>query len=128
VGGARRRKLSIVVVDDDEGVRRLMKLVLVDAGHRVAVFESAEEAIASPSEVARADLFITDLKLPGMSGIDLLTRLASARPAACLLAITGFTLNPTLQARMRALRVNVLEKPFTPDVLVETTERICNKD
>jgi two-component system response regulator GlrR len=117
--------MRFLVVEDDDGVRRLIKLVLTEAGHTVASYDSAERALHVPAEIKRADVIIADAKLPGMGGLDFAHSVMTARPEACVLIITGFTEDRKLRARARSRGVHILDKPFTPRKLLATIARIC---
>jgi DNA-binding NtrC family response regulator len=117
--------MHILVVEDDDGVRRLLHLVLTEAGHAVKNYGNAEDAIRSRAEIERADLIIADARLPGMSGIDFAMRVRGYRPSACVLVITGFAEDPKITTPVRRLNLHVLEKPFTPETLLAIIARIC---
>lgn len=68
------RQLRIVVVDDDASIRRLIELILLRAGYRLALVANAPDALAEIT-AEPADLVITDLMMPDMSGLDLLRAL-----------------------------------------------------
>lgn len=70
-------KPTVIVVDDDESVRKAMKRLLVSNGYEVVTFESAEELLLSNPVWDKACLLL-DIRLPGMSGFDLYARLLSA--------------------------------------------------
>jgi signal transduction histidine kinase len=102
---------SLLIVDDDEGIRTLCQDCLADQGYRVRTADSAEAAL---SELAReaADVVITDLKLPGMDGIDLIREIAGQKRGTTILAMTGKgTIKDTVEL-MREGAFDVLPKPF----------------
>jgi FixJ family two-component response regulator len=70
------KTLTVIVVDDDESVRRAMRRLLKSNGFRVLTFESAEELLQSGLDWDKVCLLL-DIRLPGMSGLDLYARLAS---------------------------------------------------
>lgn len=110
---------AILVVDDEEPVRRLLFSVLGPAGYRLFEAGSAEEAEAMLSGVA-PDVVVLDVNLPGRSGHDFLRRLRSD-PAARLLPVVMLTGTPTVMDRLSAIDEGVtdfLSKPFSPDELL----------
>jgi putative two-component system response regulator len=110
---------TILVVDDDEPLRRLLSSVLSPGGFRVREAASAEEAEEMLSRTA-PDVVVLDVNLPGRSGHDLLRQLRSD-PATRLLPVVMLTGSPTRDSRLSALEEGVtdfLSKPFSPDELL----------
>src|SRR6266487_4481260 len=88
----------ILVVDDDESLRRVTAVQLEEEGYRVAVASRAEEAL---SILARSpqDLVITDLKMPGLSGVQLLKQIRADYPETTVILVTAFgTVESAVQA------------------------------
>jgi DNA-binding NtrC family response regulator len=107
---------SILVVDDERGVRTLCGDVLTRAGHKVSVAPSAEEALALAKDTAY-DLVLADVNLPGMDGIELCKKLRAARPEQTVILITGF---PSIENAVRGMKEGARDyvtKPFSPDEL-----------
>jgi CheY-like chemotaxis protein len=65
--------LHVLVVDDDEAIRGLVQLILIEAGHRVSTARSGEQALGLIDEEV-FDLILTDYRMPGMSGAELVGR------------------------------------------------------
>ncbi len=108
---------SILVVEDEAVVRRLIVKILQREGYHVTDVASAEEALAA----ARANpvrLLITDVRLPGMSGPDLARRLHTATPELKVLYISGYTDDPAARAGSHPPGAGFLAKPFTLNALV----------
>ena len=78
--------LNLVVVDDDEEVRRALRRLLRAMGHTVRIFGSAEEYEAAP---VAADCLIVDLRLPGLNGFELMERLRLRGSSTPIVFITG---------------------------------------
>jgi FixJ family two-component response regulator len=107
----------VAVVDDDESVREATQSLLLSAGFRAAVFASAEDFLQAPQRQDTACL-IVDVRMPGMSGLDLQQQLARRRSAIALIFITS---HEDDEARARALRagaVDFLYKPFSDEALL----------
>ena len=107
----------VAVVDDDESVREATQSLLLSAGFRAAVFASAEDFLQAPQRQDIACL-IVDVRMPGMSGLDLQQQLARSRSAIGLIFITS---HEDDEARARALRagaVDFLYKPFSDEALL----------
>ena len=80
---------KILVVDDDESLRRVMQMQLEEAGYEVLAASQGQDALAVMEDLTPA-LVITDLKMPGISGLDLLRKLREAYPETTVIIITAF--------------------------------------
>ncbi len=100
----------ILVVDDDESLRRVTQVQLQQSGYDVAAACDGSEAL-SALERFPADLVITDLKMPGMSGLELLKRIRSEYPEIVIIMVTAFgTIENAVEA-MRAGAYDYITKP-----------------
>ncbi|MEO8338399.1 MAG: response regulator [Nitrospirota bacterium] len=118
-----QRETSILVVDDEEGVRELLVKLLQSAGHRVRAVGSAREALAALQE-SPASLLITDVKLPDQDGIALLQQACELDHRMMGLVMTAFgTVDLAVQA-MKAGAAEFLMKPFENDMLLLTVNRL----
>jgi signal transduction histidine kinase len=110
---------TILVAEDSDPVRALMRDVLELRGHRVLAARSGEEAMAVAEQHAGPiDLLLADVVMPGMSGRELAERLGTSRPELRVLFVTGYTDDRILTEGLLQARIDLLEKPFTPDVLL----------
>lgn len=100
--------MSLVIVDDDEGARSAVSRMLRCMGHTVCAFESAE---AFETDAVAADCLIIDVRLPGLSGPELVDRLRSRGNLTPVVFITG---DAGIRARelVRATRTPLVAKPF----------------
>lgn len=106
----------ISIIDDDASLRQALSGLLRALGRRVRDFESAEAFLASDA-VAESACVVTDIHMPGLSGIALKQRLVASGVDAPVIMITGRG-EPALRSRAFASgAVCVLEKPFSPDAL-----------
>jgi DNA-binding NtrC family response regulator len=113
-------KHRILVVDDEEKLRRVIELQLSTAGFEVDKAASAEEALKL---VDRADLVLTDLKLPGMDGLALLAAIRRQNTHAPVVVMTAFgTIEVAVEA-MKAGAVDFLLKPFSLDHLMAVIQK-----
>jgi len=113
-------KPRILVVDDEEKLRRVIELQLVAAGFDVDKAASAEEGLKLAE---RADLVLTDLKLPGMDGLDLLAAIRRQNMNAPVIVMTAFgTIEVAVQA-MKAGAIDFLLKPFSLDHLMAIVQK-----
>ena len=108
----------ILIVDDDDHLRRALSDELNRLGHRTLVAASGAEALAELD--APIDLLLTDVQLPDMSGADVAARFSQRRPAMSIVYISGAS-DSRLRAVLPADAV-VLRKPFTTDNLIAALE------
>ncbi|HTM09547.1 MAG TPA: sigma-54 dependent transcriptional regulator [Verrucomicrobiae bacterium] len=104
----------VLIVDDEENVRALFKRILEKDGYDVEYAASGEEAFAH-LEARPCDLVLTDLKMPGMDGMELLTRGKALRPATTFVMLTAFG---TVQSAVEAMKqgaYDYLVKPVDKD-------------
>ncbi len=102
---------QILVVDDELGIREMLRAVLRADGHLVRLAASGEEGLRVLSREA-VDLLITDLSMPEMDGVELLRRASQESPETPAIVITAFGSKETAIEAMRHGAVNYLEKPF----------------
>jgi DNA-binding NtrC family response regulator len=111
------REPLILVVDDDPGSRRAMSLTLQTDGRRVEEFGDANSALNRASEDTSVALVVTDLKMPGKTGLELATELAAIRPDVSILLTTAFGDVDTLLAARALGTVDYVAKPIAKDDL-----------
>jgi len=112
----------ITVVDDDASVRESMSSLLRSLGHAVKEFGSAEELVASAA-LDETDCVITDVRMPGMSGLELQRRLAISHPRLPVILMTAHASDE--EVRLRALKdgaVAYLSKPLDEETLLSAVE------
>ena len=113
---------SILVVDDEKQIRRILALLLKERRHQVAEAGSGEEALAILAE-SKPDLVLLDLKLPGIDGLETLRHLHAASPATDVIMMTAFgTIGSAVEAIRRGA-VDYVTKPFDNDDLLLAVER-----
>jgi DNA-binding response OmpR family regulator len=121
--GATHRPRRILVVDDDTGIRQLGTEVLIRHGYQVDAAEgntAGWKALQSRSY----DLLITDLDMPGLSGLKLVKQLRAARMALPVILASG-TMTPQELNRNPWLQLSgALLKPFPPDQLLQTVQAV----
>lgn len=118
---------TVLVVDDEVGIRKGCQRVLSADNHTVLVAETAEEGLVILSRQPDIDLVLVDLKLPGMSGLDLLSEVAARYPETVCVVITAYaTLESAVEATKRGA-YDFLTKPFTPDELIRVTNKALER-
>lgn len=114
----------IVLVEDDRELRGFLGEILEAEGYRVAAFGDGWRALqALESSAADADLVITDLRMPGISGEELLDQVRRLRPEINLIVITAFGSIDSAIALVKAGAYDYLTKPFGSDELLLSVER-----
>jgi len=106
---------TVLVIDDEQVVRHVVRRSLSRVGWRVLEAETAEQALALLSDSARPDLVICDLNLPGLSGADLCLRIAERYPALAsrMVLMTGDVASASRELQRTALDCPILGKPFS---------------
>lgn len=107
----------VAVVEDDPGIRRSLCMVMESANLSVQVFESAEEFLGSGA-AGQSLCLILDLRLPGMSGLELLEQLRQRQDLTPAIMISGHGDIPAVVRGMKLGVVDFLEKPVNHDVLL----------
>ena len=116
------RAAKIAIVDDDDAVREAMKLLVRSLGYHASTFASADEFL-NFEQVDGTSFLITDVQMPGLSGIELQDRLTARGHRIPIIFITGYS-DENLRIRaMRAGAIAFLTKPINPDQLVGHLEK-----
>ena len=113
-------KSTVLVVEDEEKLRRVIELQLKTAGFEVEQAGTAEEALKLAD---RADVILTDLRLPGMSGLELLQQLRSEDSRTPVIVMTAFGSIETAVEAMKSGAVDFLPKPFSLDHLMTVVNK-----
>jgi two-component system, cell cycle sensor histidine kinase and response regulator CckA len=109
---------SILVVDDEEAVRRIAARTLRREGYRVSEACDADQALALvSSDPSLADLLVTDVVMPGLSGVELASCIVAARPDVRVLFSSGASTMATAETSRLPRGAAFLPKPFTPKAL-----------
>ena len=120
------RPKSILVVDDDESLRRITELQLQEAGYDVLTASSGEMALRVVEEQAPS-LVITDFKMPGLSGLDLLKAVRKLFPQVSVLMITAFGTVQSAVEAMKAGAYDYITKPIDYEELVLVVNRAMER-
>ena len=116
---------NVLIIDDDESMRIACLQTLGEAGYRVQAVENGSAGLERANRES-FDVVLLDLKMPGLSGIEVLKTLKRHDPSIAVIVITGYA---TIDAAVQAGRLGVfhfLSKPFTPDTLISTVEKAAN--
>jgi DNA-binding NtrC family response regulator len=116
----------ILVVDDDENIRKVLMAILEDKGYNIEAVGTAREAIKR-TEKRFYNLALIDIRLPDMEGIDLLTKIRDTTPRMRKIIITGY---PTLQNAVDAVNKGAdayIMKPFDVEKVLSTINEQLRK-
>ncbi len=120
LSGQERGKFRILVVDDELIVRDSLKEWLGDEGFTVDVAESGPEALDQLSK-GTYHLMLTDIKMPGMDGVELLKKAKESFPDVTIVMMTAYATVETAVEAMKIGALDYLVKPFNPDSLIPMT-------
>lgn len=107
---------SIVVIDDDYAIRLACRQTLAKTGYQVETFEDGAGGLKGVAEIKPA-LVVVDLKMPGISGLEVIERVHEIDPRIVIVVITGYATIGTAVDAMKAGAYDFLPKPFKPDEL-----------
>ncbi|MGD2248639.1 MAG: response regulator [Candidatus Methanofastidiosia archaeon] len=117
---------TLLVVDDDTALLKMLESILTDAGHQVTTASSGKKALEILNKT-RVDLALIDLKLKKVSGFDLIKAIKENDPETVVIILTGFA---SIDSAITALRMGAydyLQKPVKPELLLRTVERGLEK-
>ena len=120
------KKGTVYVVDDDEGVRDSLQWLLEGKDYRVRCYDSAETFLSryDPREVA---CLIVDIRMGGMTGLELQDRLVERKSPLPIVFITGHGDVPMAVNTMKKGAMDFIQKPFLEDALVSLVERMLDQ-
>ena len=110
------RKISILIVDDEESVRDSLYNWFLEDGFRVESAENAKKALTI-LESDRFDIILADIKMPGMDGLEMLRRIKSLESDAIVIVMTAFATVDTAVKALKDGAYDYVTKPFDPDDL-----------
>lgn len=114
---------TIFIVDDDDALRRALEAQLASVGYPVETYPSAESFLEAGA-AEREGCLILDLHMPGMSGLELLQRLASAQTEIAILVLSGHGDVPSAVQAIRAGAYDFLEKPIADAELLQKVREL----
>jgi len=115
-----RKKVDILVIDDEEVIRSLFKEALGRLGHRVLVAESGSEGL----EIVKQrdfDLVFLDLKMPDIDGAELFRQIKAIKPQLLVIIITGYPDSDMMARALDEGPFGVMNKPFSASMIVAAT-------
>jgi two-component system, cell cycle sensor histidine kinase and response regulator CckA len=118
---------TILLVEDEELVRNLIREILVDAGYRVLDAPNGKEALAiCESYPDPIDLMLTDVVMPGMSGVELKKEVMIVRPDIKVLLMSGYTDESLAAEGKLNTEGTFIEKPFAPDSITRKIREVLD--
>jgi len=110
------KKISILIVDDESSVRDSLYNWFIEDGYHVACAEDAKVAL-SVLETENFDIVLTDIKMPGMDGLEMLRRIKAIKKEAVVIMMTAFATVDTAVQALKDGAFDYVTKPFDPDDL-----------
>jgi len=118
---------TILVVEDEAGIRRLMRNVLEQRGYRVIDARDGEDAIGvARRHASEIDLVITDVVMPRLSGPEMIKRLQEERPEFKVIFMSGYAQEGALDLTSVCADAEILEKPFSHRVLLSLVRKLLD--
>ena len=119
-------KQVILIVDDEEGLRKGLSTLLEDEGYGVLAADNAERALEI-MEAEHIDLVLTDMRMPGMDGIELLKRIRERHGNMGVIILTGYSQIETYIEAMNFGAIEYVSKPFKVNELKFIVKRILER-
>lgn len=122
-------KPCVYIVDDNDGFRQSVAFMLGQTHYRIQQFDCAESVLESLDELETDDevCMLLDVRMPGLSGLDLHDRVNSSKPELPIIYMTGHADVPLAVEAMKKGAVTLLEKPLDPDALKRAVEAAMDK-
>jgi len=118
----------IIIIDDDESIRQVLKTILEEEGYTVDTADTGKEAVLKTNEKAY-NLALIDMRLPDIEGIDLILKIKDTTPRMRKIIVTGY---PTIQNAMEAVNRQAdafILKPFDVERVLQTIrEQLMKQD
>ncbi len=120
-----RGRETVLVVEDEDGVRELVRQILVEHGHAVLTARHGRDALLIAERYERPiDLLVTDVVMPEMGGAELVERLTALRPELRVLYISGYTDDEVVRRGVHHAGTSFLHKPFAADELMRRVREV----
>jgi CheY-like chemotaxis protein len=125
--GVRGGSETVLLVEDEDTLRRLATRILELGGYEVLAARDGREALRTCEENGRRfDLVVTDVVMPGMGGRELVEELKRTRPGLKALYVSGYTDDIVVRNGVLPARTAFLQKPYTPSVLLQTVREMLD--
>ncbi len=117
---------KILIVDDEEGIRESLKLILSDH-HDLILTESAEQALRCIEKDPSIGLVLLDIKMPKVNGLETLKNIKAKRPGLNVIIITGYKSVETASEATALGACGYIIKPFKSDEILNTVKKNLSK-
>ena len=117
---------KILVVDDEEGIRHLLRRTLEEAGYKIVTAANGEEALYKVS-LQEAEVVILDINMPAMSGMEVLKRLTADSSDYCVIMVTAVAGVQTAVEALTMGAYDYITKPFEPDDVKQKVDRAIER-
>lgn len=115
---------TVLVAEDEPGLGRAIARILRSAGYEVCLAGDGHEALAQIEDGLRVDVLLTDVVMPGMSGVELAERVLRRRPQVKLLFMSGYPAETTGRHGLEVDAAHFMGKPFSPEELLRNLEAL----
>ncbi|MBP2159294.1 MULTISPECIES: ATP-binding protein [Asticcacaulis] len=122
-----RRSQTVLVVDDEAGVRDFAAAALAELGYDVMSASDADQALKIVEDNARVDILLTDVVMPGRSGRELADAVQKRKPSVRVLYMTGYTQNAIVHNGVLDAGTNLISKPFTISQLEQELDALVER-
>jgi two-component system, LuxR family, response regulator FixJ len=118
---------TVLVVDDDADARQSLEFLIRSVGLNIRSYPSAGDFLAS-SDLETAGCLVLDLRMPGMSGLELQERLNEMNVGIPIILLTAYAEVPIAVKAMKAGAIDVIQKPYSQQVLLDRIQQALAKD
>jgi signal transduction histidine kinase len=117
-----RRDLSVLLVDDEKSLLTMLERAVSEAGYNCRIAESADRALVALKQ-STVHIVVTDIRMPGLSGVQLAEAILEHSPHTLVIFMTGFSEYETLAQAIQLRPFGFLEKPFQPQELLDLLDK-----
>jgi DNA-binding NtrC family response regulator len=117
------KEMRMLLIDDDEWIRDSLSLFFEGEGCHLSALETAEEGMEALKK-QDYDIIIADYKLPGMDGLEFLSRIQDSHPDVMKILITAYGSEEVVSEAKRLGAMDFIQKPFTSETVEESLSRL----
>jgi len=121
------KQVSILIIDDDEGMLKTLNYILVDKGYEVTACRTGSEAIALVNQRS-FDIALIDIKMPGMDGVAVLKAIKKLSPETSIMMITAYTMHKLVEEAKKEGAKAIFPKPLDIDKMIAYTDGLVEKN